>query len=270
MNRQRKAFTLIELLVVISIIALLLSIMMPSLGKIKEKAKNLICSTNMKSLVLVWTLYANDNDDQMVSAMTYSHYWESWGGEKWDWVYPPFYLDGSEPIPWNHTNYNPTLDERKEGIKQGALYPYYEDPELLHCVSDKSLGNNYRSYSIPDCMGGNEGDGRYGGFWTMHRKVSNVTRAGEKYVFLEEADTRGFNMGPYCLDLDADRWWDPLTVWHAGASSFGFADGHAEQRLWHKETVDYFLFEFVDNFGLIPLTDGGWEDLRWMQDGWAE
>ena len=58
-NRQ-KAFTLIELLVVIAIIALLLAILMPALGMVKEKARGTVCKTNLHQWALCYQLYAND------------------------------------------------------------------------------------------------------------------------------------------------------------------------------------------------------------------
>lgn len=58
---RKKGFTLVELLVVISIIALLLSILMPSLAAVREQAKAVVCSSNMKSLMLILQLYSEDN-----------------------------------------------------------------------------------------------------------------------------------------------------------------------------------------------------------------
>jgi prepilin-type N-terminal cleavage/methylation domain-containing protein len=62
---SKKAFTLIELLVVIAIIALLLSIVMPALRKVRDQAKLTICASNQRQLVFGLTAYALDNDDKL-------------------------------------------------------------------------------------------------------------------------------------------------------------------------------------------------------------
>ena len=64
---RKKAFTLIELLVVISIIALLLSILMPSLGKAKELSRRVVCASNLHQMAFGLQLYCEDNNGRVPS-----------------------------------------------------------------------------------------------------------------------------------------------------------------------------------------------------------
>jgi len=58
MQTRRHGFTLIELLVVISIIALLLAILMPSLSRARGQAKSVVCQSNLRQLGVSLTMYA--------------------------------------------------------------------------------------------------------------------------------------------------------------------------------------------------------------------
>jgi prepilin-type N-terminal cleavage/methylation domain-containing protein/prepilin-type processing-associated H-X9-DG protein len=62
---KTKGFTLIELLVVIAIIALLMSVLVPALGKAKEAAQKITCSSNLKQQCLGIRLYAEENSDKV-------------------------------------------------------------------------------------------------------------------------------------------------------------------------------------------------------------
>ena len=114
---KRGAFTLVELLVVVAIIALLVSILLPPLGKAKEQAKIVICLLNLKGLGLGFAQYAAENND---------------------W-YPPGSGWGGDPPIWDF-----------------SMVKYYENKGLLHCPADnleRTYGSNPqehypRSYAI--------------------------------------------------------------------------------------------------------------------------
>ena len=65
MNR-RDGFTLIELLVVIAIIALLLAILLPALGRVREQTKRVVCSSQLKQQTLGMVCYAEDYEGKVM------------------------------------------------------------------------------------------------------------------------------------------------------------------------------------------------------------
>jgi len=76
---KRKAFTLVELLVVISIIAMLLAVLLPTLGKAREQARIVVCSSNLRQLGNGLILYAFGNSSKLPLYVDPStgYYWMS-------------------------------------------------------------------------------------------------------------------------------------------------------------------------------------------------
>ncbi len=76
---RRRGFTLVELLVVIAIIALLMSILMPALARVREQAKNALCQSNLKQWGTICVMYTGDNEGSFplgwCNACAADHYW---------------------------------------------------------------------------------------------------------------------------------------------------------------------------------------------------
>jgi len=265
--RRRNAFTLIELLVVIAVIAVLMAVLMPALMRAKEAGKTIKCQANLRNLTTAWYTYATENDDRLCGSWNYNG--SNWG-QPCDWAWAPWRVDGNSAVG---DYFNATDKERFEGIRKGTLYPYAQNVDSYHCPSDQSLGKNFRSYSMPDCLNGWWSTDVSGGFanWSNLLRLSQIAVPAQSYVLLEENDPRGYNINSWVIDpagaTNATNWSDPLVVWHGARSSFGFADGHAETWKWSIETLRLFR-EFTDWHQPTPQTVDGIEDLKRIHRGW--
>ena len=67
-STRRRGFTLIELLVVIAIIAILAAILFPVFGRVKAKAQQVVCLSNLRQLAVAFQMYASEWADTLPPA----------------------------------------------------------------------------------------------------------------------------------------------------------------------------------------------------------
>ena len=186
--RSSRGFTLIELLVVIAIIAILASMLLPALGKAKEKALQTKCISNQKQINLALLMYADDHDGIFPGAASKGSY---------------------EPMreDWIFFNVNRAVKDREffNNAKNSAIGPYIGSftTNLFRCPADRDVqkralayeksptsGNPYLySYSLTSIVeDSNHGiSSVYGaGVPPLHFRNTSVRNPVQKVTFAEE------------------------------------------------------------------------------------
>lgn len=219
---KEKAFTLIELLVVIAIIAILMGVLMPALRVAREQGRAISCRSNVRTLTTAWLMYKDENDGKLV------------GG------HPP----ATSQAPWVLNapgGGDASLEEKKEYIKQGYLWPYVKNIGSYRCPSDRRQKSPYhryayRTYSIAGGLNGVNPDGGWEIIPCL--KYGDIKNPTTKYVFLAECDPRGLNAGSWVMNPKSKQWVDPFAVWHRrNNSTLGWADGHVDMHRWLSEDL---------------------------------
>jgi prepilin-type N-terminal cleavage/methylation domain-containing protein len=238
---KKKAFTLVELLVVIAIIALLMGMLLPALGRAREYARQIVCRSNLKTLVVGAGLWSEDHDGWAIAG----DWFKEKGKNETESALGPYIASSSKRkgtsfvcpsaanIQFFHVN-SPFYTLGNERMFSYAANGYIT--LNMAPYGEGSPGN--LGPSDAETSGGYEGpDGVY---WTVHgvTKMHAIRKPADTVFFIDHeyyaAISWTFNpLKPYSSFPDdykfKTRWHNIKSGSDYGVGMIGWVDGHVDK-----------------------------------------
>ncbi len=212
--KVHRAFSLMELLVAISVIALLASVLLPSLTKARKHARRVVCLSNQRQIALAMHAYAMDNRDRFPVAQ---------------------YIDPQQQafVTWDTITY---FDDPNTA-KPGLIWQYASGSKVQQCPSYRgssmTTGDPYTGYNYnTSYIGRGQGEGPFQGMTETPAMQSDIKRPGGTALIGDGGFASGANKFMRApLDTGVSE-----SVTHSGTQAFRhndttnvtFVDGHGQ------------------------------------------
>ena len=214
----KKAFTLTEMLVTISITSLVMAVMMPAFARSRAEGRSIVCTSNLRQLVVAVQSYACDNDD----------------------YYPIAYVRDPNPedslAVYNYWDfaYTKNGDTGEVKIKPGLLWRGQTNSKIQQCPSFKGNANSsdpYTGYNYNTSFighGSNEA-------LVKPARISQVRKPAQCAIFGDGEYIDGANKfmrAPFKTSTTYFAFQTAGTQGyrHSGATNVAWCDGHASSQ----------------------------------------
>jgi len=252
----RTGFTVTELLVVIAIIGLIVSLIIPTIGKVRSKSRTLKCLTNQRTITMANYTYATSNQSRFASPRTdsqgtlYVNGGNVGSGSAHCWVK----AEGSNLAPGGQF-------EKPAALEQGTLYPYIGDikayvspdePTNPLASNESSTGTRVRSYSFNALLGSTRPDELPEFDAAFTSTMAGVTPQLSQYnattigtikspqrmmATIVEDDSVAYNNEGWLILPQTANWIDWPASWRPDAITMSYVDGSTDSYELTNQTL---------------------------------